>query len=77
MSMTIRVDYADQMMHADAWEELLGWCVNTFGLPQQYADHEDAIYDWYSTDEYMTFTFKSEADALVFQLRSLGTITHE
>ena len=64
-------------MDTQAWEDLLAWCIDTFGMPERYAQGIDAVYDWYSTDEYMTFTFESESDALVFQLRSLGTRMHE
>jgi hypothetical protein len=78
MSVTIRVPYEGHMLETDAWEELLGWCINTFGLPEQYAQsNDDPVYDWYTTEEYMSFTFDSESDALVFQLRSLGIRTHE
>ena len=77
MSHVIRVDYSGQMLDTDAWEELLRWTIDTFGLPDQYADHPGSDYAWFSTEEYMTFVFESEADALIFQLRSLGTRIHE
>lgn len=62
---TIKVLWTDPYNHGDAWNELLAWTVETFGLPG------DKI-SWHPTEDYMTFDFSNEQDALMFQLKSGG-----
>jgi hypothetical protein len=62
---TIRVPWSDPYNHGDAWNELLAWTVETFGLPGDRMQFRP-------TEEYMDFTFDDEHDALMFQLKSAG-----
>ena len=62
---TIRVTWCDPYNHGDAWNELLAWTVETFGLPGDRMQ-------FHPTEEYMDFTFDNEHDALMFQLKSAG-----
>jgi hypothetical protein len=62
---TIRVPWQDPFNHGAAWNELLAWCVETFGLPGDRMQFRP-------TEEYMDFTFDDEHDALMFQLKSAG-----
>lgn len=62
---TIKVLWADPYNHGDAWNELLAWTVETFGLPG------DKIL-FHPNQDYMTFDFANQQDALMFQLKSGG-----
>jgi len=62
---TIRVPWSDPYNHGDAWNELLAWTVETFGLPSDRMQ-------FHPTQSYMDFTFDNEQDALMFQLKSAG-----
>ena len=62
---TIRVPWSDPYNHGDAWNELLAWTVETFGLPGDRMQ-------FHPTENYMDFTFDDEHDALMFQLKSSG-----
>jgi hypothetical protein len=65
MAITIRVPWQDPYNHGDAWNELLAWTVETFGLPGDRMQ-------FHPTEAWMDFTFDSEHDALMFQLKSAG-----
>ena len=65
MNTTIRVPWTDPMNHGDAWNELLAWTVETYGLPGEKVSFSP-------TANYMDFTFNNEQDALVFQLKTGG-----
>ena len=65
MSVTIRVPWSDPMNHGDAWNELLAWTVETYGLPGEKVSFHPK-HDW------MDFTFNDEQDALMFQLKTAG-----
>jgi len=65
MSITVRVPWQDPYNHGDAWNELLAWTVETFGLPGERMQ-------FHPTAEYMDFVFDSDQDALMFQLKSGG-----
>ena len=62
---TIRVPWSDPYNHGAAWNELLAWTVETFGLPGDRMQ-------FHPTEEYMDFAFDDEHDALMFQLKSAG-----
>ena len=62
---TIRVPWQDHHNHGDAWNELLAWTVETFGLPGERVQ-------FHPTANWMDFTFDDEHDALMFQLKSAG-----
>ena len=65
MGITIRVPWQDPYNHGDAWNELLAWTVETYGLPGERVQ-------FHLTEEYMDFVFETETDALMFQLKSGG-----
>ena len=65
MAITIRVPWEDQYNHGDAWNELLAWCIETYGLPGEKVQ-------FHPTAEFMDFTFDDEHNALMFQLKSGG-----
>jgi hypothetical protein len=64
-TVTIRVswDYLDQTI--GAWNELLAWTVETYGLPGDRVSLRQR-------PNWMDFIFKDENDALMFQLRTGG-----
>jgi len=62
---TIRVPWQDQYNHGDAWNKLLAWTVETFGLPGERMQ-------FHPTATWMDFTFDDEHDALMFQLKTAG-----
>lgn len=62
---TIRVPWQDHHNHGDAWNELLAWTVETFGLPGERVQ-------FHPTANWMDFTFDDEHDALMFQLKTAG-----
>ena len=65
MAITIRVPWQDPHNHGDAWNELLAWTIETFGMPgERMQFHPDAMY--------MDFVFDDEHDALMFQLKTAG-----
>ena len=61
----IQVPWGDPYNHGDAWNELLAWTIETFGLPGEHMQFTP-------TSDYMRFTFTKEHDALMFQLKSGG-----
>jgi hypothetical protein len=65
MSITIRVPWTDEYNHGDAWNELLAWTVETYGLPGEKVS-------FHPTHNFMDFTFDDENDALMFQLKTGG-----
>ena len=65
MSVTIRVPWTDPYNHGDAWNELLAWTVETYGLPGEKIS-------FHPTMDHMDFTFNDENDALMFQLKTGG-----
>jgi len=65
MSVTIRVPWADPANHKHAWNELLAWTVETYGLPGENVS-------FHPTHDWMDFTFTDENDALMFQLKTGG-----
>jgi hypothetical protein len=65
MAITIRVPWSDPYNHGDAWNELLAWTVETFGLPGERMQ-------FHPTENFMDFVFDDEQDALMFQLKSAG-----
>ena len=67
MSITIRVPWTDPMNHGDAWNELLAWTVETYGLPGEKVSFHPR-HDW------MDLTFEDEQDALMFQIKTGGYV---
>lgn len=65
MSVTIRVPWDENPASGQAWNELLAWAVETFGLPGEKVSFHPCA-DW------MDFTFDNEQDALMFQLKTGG-----
>lgn len=65
MAITIRVPWDTEHSTGQAWNELLAWTVETFGLPGERVQ-------FHPTTDFMDFTFDSEDDALVFQLKTNG-----
>jgi len=65
MTITIRVPWQDPHNHGDAWNELLAWTVETYGLPGEKVSFHPK-HDW------MDFTFDNEQDALMFQIKTGG-----
>ena len=65
MSVTIRVPWTDPYNHGDAWNELLAWTVETYGLPGEKVN-------FHPTADHMDFTFDDEKDALMFQVKTGG-----
>lgn len=65
MTVTIRVPWTDPYNHGDAWNELLAWTVETYGLPGERVSFSP-------TERWMDFTFDDEQDALMFQLKTGG-----
>ena len=65
MTITIRVPCTDPMNHGDAWNELLAWTVETYGLP-------GVRVSFHPKQEWMDFVFDNEHDALMFQLKTGG-----
>jgi len=59
------VPWSDPMNHGDAWNELLAWTVETYGLPSERVS-------FHPTENWMDFTFDDEQDALMFQLKTGG-----
>jgi hypothetical protein len=53
------------MNHGDAWNELLAWTMETYGLPGEKVS-------FHPTENWMDFTFDNEDDALMFQLKTAG-----
>ena len=62
---TIRVPWSDPYNHGDAWNELLAWTVETYGLPGEKVN-------FHPTADHMDFTFGDEKDALMFQVKTGG-----
>jgi len=65
MAITVRVPWQDPHNHGDAWNELLAWCIETYGLPG-----ERVVF--HPTAQYMDFVFDDEHDALMFQIKTAG-----
>ena len=65
MAITIEVPWTDPYHTQLAWNELLAWTVETFGLPG-----ERVVF--HTTETWMQFVFKYEQDALLFQLKTAG-----
>ena len=65
MSITIRVPWTDPHNHGDAWNELLAWTVETYGLPGERVS-------FHPRHDGMDFIFDDEHDALMFQLKNGG-----
>jgi hypothetical protein len=66
MTITIRVPWTDEFNHGDAWNELLVWTAETYGLPG------DDNWRFHPTTDYMDFHFYTENDAMMFQLKTGG-----
>jgi hypothetical protein len=67
MSVTIQVPWQDPYTHKDAWNELLAWTVEVFGLPGERVT-------FHPTASYMEFVFDDEQDALAFQIKTGGIV---
>ena len=65
MSVTIRVPWDDEHKKDYYWNELLAWTVETYGLPNE-------AWSYHPTADYMDFHFKTENDAMMFQLKTGG-----
>jgi hypothetical protein len=66
MTITIRVPWTDPYNHGDAWNELLAWTAETYGLPG------DDNWRFHPTADHMDFHFYTENDAMMFQLKTGG-----
>jgi hypothetical protein len=65
MSITIEVPWGNPYDKKEAWNELLAWTIEVFGLPGERVQ-------FYPAPNWMRFTFGNEKDALLFQLKTLG-----
>lgn len=65
MAITIEVPWENPYNKQEAWNELLAWTVEVFGLPGERVQ-------FHPTTNYMQFTFTDERDALLFQLKTAG-----
>ena len=65
MTITIRVPWTDPKNHGDAWNELLAWTVETYGLPGENVS-------FHPTENWMDFVFNDEQNALMFQIKTGG-----
>jgi hypothetical protein len=65
MTVTIRVPWENPYDKDHQWNELLAWTVETYGLPGERVS-------FHSTEQWMDFTFDTEQDALMFQLKTGG-----
>jgi len=62
MAITVQVPWQTPYNNDRAWNELLAWTMEQFGLPN--TDR----YHWRASEGYMEFVFRDEHDALMFQL---------
>lgn len=67
MTVTIRVPWDTERSTGSAWNELLAWTVETYGLPGENVS-------FHPTHDWMDFVFNDEQDALMFQLKTGGFI---
>jgi len=65
MAITVRVPWQDPHNYGAAWNELLAWCIETYGLPGERVQ-------FHPTANYMDFVFDDEHDALLFQIKTAG-----
>jgi hypothetical protein len=65
MTVTIRVPWDTERSTGSAWNELLAWTVETYGLPGENVS-------FHPTHDWMDFVFNDEQDALMFQLKTSG-----
>lgn len=65
MAITIEVPWENPYNKKEAWNELLAWTVEVFGLPGERVQ-------FHPTEHWMRFTFDDEKDALMFQLKTAG-----
>ena len=65
-TITIRVPWQSPYDNDFMWNELLAWTCETYGLPG------DDNWRFHPTSEYMDFHFKTENDAMMFQLKTAG-----
>jgi hypothetical protein len=65
MAITIGVPWGNPYNKQEAWNELLAWTVEVFGLPGERVQ-------FHPTTNYMLFTFTDKRDALWFQLKTAG-----
>ena len=65
MAITIRVPWINPHNTKEAWNELLSWCIETYGLPGERVQ-------FHPTTNYMDFAFNNEHDALLFQIKTAG-----
>ena len=65
MTVTIRVPWENPYDKDHQWNELLAWTVETYGLPGERVS-------FHHTEQWMDFTFDTEQDALMFQLKTGG-----
>jgi hypothetical protein len=70
MGITIAVPWVDHTNHGEAWNELLAWTVETYGLPGDRVTFRPS-------KRYMYFVFTNENDALMFQLKSGGSRSND
>lgn len=66
MTITIRVPWQDPYNKDFMWNELLAWTCETYGLPG------DETWRYHPTADYMDFHFRTENDAMMFQLKTAG-----
>ena len=64
-AITIRVPWDNNPASGQAWNELLAWTCETYGLPGEKVS-------FHPTHDWMDFTFTDEHDALMFQLKTGG-----
>ena len=65
MAITIEVPWENPYNKKEAWNELLAWTIEVFGLPGERVQFHPAAFQ-------MQFTFDDEKDALMFQLKTAG-----
>ena len=71
MAVTIQVPWHNPHGHGEAWNELLAWTLETYGL-------NGGRWTYTPLRDFMHFHFSEEQDALMFQLKTAGQIVaHE
>jgi hypothetical protein len=71
MAVTVQVPWYNPHGHGEAWNLLLAWATEVYGLPGERWRFSTGLVNMY-------FDFVDEQDALMFQLKTAGQrVTHE
>ena len=58
----IRMDWRQGTDTIEGWNEICAWCIEEYGMPGN-------KFTWHATEDFMTFDFYDEKDAIHFMLR--------